>query len=646
MDGKLRVPRASRLRGMAQRAGWFFSGMAVLAACMLFRWYAPAGSASAAKPPASNVKKASATEPAPTPAMANTAATAPKKNPIAAIVNNEPITRDELARECLTHYGAEVLESIVNRSLILAACQERKITITDKQVDDEIDRMARKFSLGKDQWLKTLEHNRGIKPARYAKDIVWPTLALRELAKSRLTVSKQEIDEAFASEFGPSVKVRLIAIETAEKARQIHGQAVAKPDEFPALAKKYSKDINSASAYGLIQPIRRHAGDPQLEKAAFSLKPGQVSNIVKVGELYVFVKCEEQMPPPKGVNRADVDPMLADALRDRKLRSAAGDVFKELQKTAVVQNILNDPVKSQQMPGVAATINQQTITIRELAEECIDRHGTDVIEGAVNRKLLDQAMRKKNLKLTDADLNDEIARAAISMGQTKPDGKPDVDAWLALVLKNENISREIYVHDEVWPSVALKKLVGNSVEITQEDLKRGYDANYGPKVQCRAIVVNNERRAQEVWEKARENPTVKNFGDLAEQYSIEAGSRSLRGEVPPIRKNGGQPLLEKEAFTLKPGELSGVVQVAGNYVILFCEGYTKPIKTTYEEVKDMLYRDIQEKKMRLAMAKTFDGLKDEARIDNFLTGNIKAPKREEQSTALDPSVKLPKVIPR
>ena len=116
--------------------------------------------------------------------------------------------------------------------------------------------------------------------------------------------------------------------------------------------------------------------------------------------------------------------------------------------------------------------------------------------------------------------------------------------------------------------------------------------------------------------------------------------------MPPIRKNGGQPLLEKEAFTLKPGELSGVVQVAGNYVILFCEGYTKPIKTTYEEVKDMLYRDIQEKKMRLAMAKTFAGLKDEARIDNFLTGNIKAPKREEQSTALDPSVKLPKVIPR
>jgi len=35
-------------------------------------------------------------------------------------------------------------------------------------------------------------------------------------------------------------------------------------------------------------------------------------------------------------------------------------------------------------------------------------------------------------------------------------------------------------------------------------LERGYEANYGPKVRCRAIVLNNQRRAQEVWDKARE----------------------------------------------------------------------------------------------------------------------------------------------
>ena len=41
-------------------------------------------------------------------------------------------------------------------------------------------------------------------------------------------------------------------------------------------------------------------------------------------------------------------------LRERKLRTAANDVFKQLQAEAEVENIYNDPVKSKQMPGVAA----------------------------------------------------------------------------------------------------------------------------------------------------------------------------------------------------------------------------------------------------------------------------------------------------
>ncbi len=647
MDGKLpRGPR-SRWVSIAGRAGWFASSMVVLSVCLLFRWYAPAGSA-VAKPPGSAVKKASATERAKTPPSAAAAnAAAAKKNPVAAIVNNEPITREDLAHECLLHYGNEVLESMINRTLILTSCQQRGVVITDAQVDEEIDRMARKFSLPKDQWLKMLEKERGIKPVRYAQDIIWPTLALRELAKHHLNVSRKELDEAYESEFGPAVKVRLIAIADPEKARRVHAEAVAKPDEFGALAKKHSKDTNSASAYGLIQPIRRRMGDPKLEEAAFALKKGEISRIIQVGEMHVFVKCEEHMPPAKGIDRARVEPHLVDALKDRKLRAAAGEVFKDLQAGAVVENVYNDPVKSKQMPGVAATINGQKITLRELSEECIERHGHDVLEGTINRRLLDQALRKRNLKVSDADLDAEIGRAAVAMGKTKAKGQPDVEAWLEHVTKTENISREVYVRDEVWPSVALKKLVGDNVPITREDLNHGYEANYGPKVRCRAIVLNNQRRAQDVWEKARQNPTTKNFGDLAEQYSIEAGSRTLRGEVPPIQKYGGQPLLEGEAFSLKPGEISGIIQVASTYVILFCEGYTTPITTSLDEVKDLLYRDIHEKKLRIAMAKTFDQLKEDSHVDNFLAGNIKLPKKEERAEAdIEPGIATPKVLKR
>lgn len=649
MDGKPLGGAHVRLVRVLRRAGWFVSGMAVVGVCLVVRWYAPAGSA-VAKPPATAVKKASAIERATTPPDSAPNAPVAKTNPIAAIVNNEPITRDELARECLVHYGADVLESMVNRSLIQAACAQRNIVITDQQVDEEIDRMARKFAQPKDQWLKILEKERGVKPARYARDIIWPTLALRELAKHQLQVTRQEIDQAFEREFGPAVKVRLIAIDSAEKARQVHAQALAKPDEFPALAKKYSQDTNSASAYGLIQPIRHHMGDPNLEKAAFALKKGEISKIVPVGEMHVFIKCEEHMPQSKGVDRAKMEPLLVEALKDRKLRGAASEVFKQLQADAVVENVYNDPVKSKQMPGVAATINGQKITMRELLEECSDRHGRDVLEGTINRKLLDQAIRKKNLKITDADLQAEIARAALSMGKTKEQGKPDIEGWLEHVTKTQNISREVYMRDEVWPSVALKKLIGDNMQITKEDLQRGYEANYGPKVRCRAIVLNNQRRAQEVWEKARQNPTIHNFGDLAEQYSIEAGSRTLRGEVPPIQRHGGQPLLEQEAFSLsedKDNQLSGIVQVGSTYVILFYEGRTTPIKTSLEEVKDLLYRDIHEKKLRVEMAKTFDKLKEDSHVDNFLASKVKVTKQEERAALdVDAGVPTPRVKTR
>jgi parvulin-like peptidyl-prolyl isomerase len=645
MEGNTRKGNQSRTRWALRWTGWLASGLAIVGACLVARWSAPTGSASA-KPPQGKVKPATAVERAKAPS-AGSAATAPAKNPVAAIVNNEPITREELADECLLHYGAEVLESIVNRKLIESGCQKRNIVITDQQVEAEIDHLARKFQVGKDQWLKLLQKERGIAPERYAHDIVWPTLALRELARDKIQISRQELDHAFESEFGPGVKVRLIALEDAAKAKRVHAEAVAKPEEFGALAKKYSQDANSASAYGLIQPIRRHLGDPKLEAAAFALKKGEISQIVPVGNLHVFVKCEEHIPPAAGLDRAKVEPHLVDALRERKLRAAANDVFKELQAEAVVENVYNDPQKSKQMPGVAAIVNGQKITVRDLATECMDRYGDDVLDGTINRRLIDQALRKRKLQVTKDDVEAEIARAALAMGKVTQGGQPDVAGWIEYVTTNENVTREVYVRDEVWPSAALKKLVGATVQVTQEDLQRGYEANYGPKVQCRAIVLNNPRRAQDVWDKARENPTAKNFGDLAAEYSIEVGSRSLRGEVPPVQKHGGQPLLEKEAFALsKENPLSGIVQVGGTYVILFYEGRTKPIDTNFAEVKNLIYRDIHEKKMRLAMARTFDDLKDNSQVDNFLTGDMKSPKKVERGIGeipIDPGVPLPKV---
>ena len=203
---------------------------------------------------------------------------------------------------------------------------------------------------------------------------------------------------------------------------------------------------------------------------------------------------------------ADVAERLRDAIRDRKLQTVGGEVFQQLQAEAKVENILNDPERRGQMPGVAALINGKPITIEKLAHECVERHGEKLVDGMITRRQIEQELRHNKIAVTQQDIDDEIYRAAATMGQTNEQGEPTWKPGVEFVSVEQGIPFETYVHDTVWPTVALKKLVGDHVEVTDEDLKRGYEANYGERVRCRAIFLDKHRRAQEIWSAARDNP--------------------------------------------------------------------------------------------------------------------------------------------
>jgi len=617
-----------------RRVAMLVAGVSMVVVCAVVRHYWGADSANAepAQSPAQRVATASSAErPAKTqpaaasrPAARETAAAEAMK--VVAEVNSYRITREEFGRECLRHYGEAVLESMVNKYLIAEECKRQGIAVTNKEVDEEIERMASRFSLPVDQWLKMLKSERGINPSQYAADIIWPTLALRRLAGEQLRVTHEEMVRAYETQYGDAVRARLIACKDLEKAKQIRAEVAAKPDAFGDVAKRDSEDVPSAAMKGLIQPIRKHGTYEEIERAVFSMADGEISPVIQAGGQYVILKREALLPGARAVAFEKVAPQLEEMIRDGKTRKVADSIFQQLQREAKVENVFNDPARSRQMPGVAALVNGRQITVADLAEACIERHGDEVLEGTINRKLIEMACREKGITVSEQEIDEEIARVAAASVPPKPDGSPDVDAWLKLATEQQGVSPQIYRYDSVWPSVALRKLVGQRVDITPEDLRKGFEANYGPRVRCRAIVMGNLRRANQVWEMARENLTAEYFGDLAEQYSTEPQSRALRGVVPPIKKYGGQPLLEQEAFSLKPGELSSVVQVGEMYVILFCEGYTKPADVTFEQVQDYIREDLREKKLRITMAECFEQLKESATIENYVAGTSHQPK--------------------
>ena len=648
-----RPPRAWR-----RRLGWLSVAVAVVAICVAVRIGWEQASARAELPFKNPIAKTSGKtakkhkSPEKTDGHSPDAELPPAASlKIMATVNGQQITRNELAQECLLHFGEEVLESVINKRLISEECRKRNIAVTHDEVKEEIDRMAARFALPTDQLLTMLREERHITPDQYAKEIIWPTVALRKLAADRLVVTKKDISEAYAMLYGPAVQVRLIACPTAQKAEEARARAIADPEDFGNLAKELSIDTVSASAKGLIQPIHRHQGDPNIERVAFGLHVGEISEVVAVGDQFVILKCEAELAAQK-VPMEKVEEVLVESIRDKKLRLAADTIFKQLQDAATIENVMNDPKKGKKQPGVAAIVNGHKITVRDVAEECLERHGIEMLEGMVNRRILEQACRQRKIEVTEADLQREIAQAAVSMGKTKGHtDEPDIDAWLKDVVENQKISLAIYKHDIVWPSAALTKLVGGDVEITQEDLKRSFEANFGPKVRCRAIVLGSQRSAQDCWSKARETVAIdrlmrqeleknpgwaKNkeglrkhvvekvagpaFGKLAGEYSVDPASRADDGIIPPIQKHGGEPFLEKEAFALKRGEISGIIQAGDKWVILFCEGRTTPLDVRFEDVKGQMHADLREKRLRLAMAQEFSKLQEDAQIDNFMTG--------------------------
>ena len=552
-----------------------------------------------------------------------------------AVVNGKPVTRQQLANECMRRFGKEVLQSVINKQLVYAECQKRGIIITEKDVNDEIVNQARKFKMSDERYLSLITSRRNIPVDRYKNDIVWSELALRKLAASQLQVDQNEIQKRLDFEFGPKVQVREIVLKSQEDAQAVLQQARTNPQDFSRLAKEYSTNANSASMGGLLPPIRRNSGLPVFEQTAFGLQPGQVSDIFQVEDRFIILQCERQFPATELApeQMAEATERVVDQLRNEKLAASATELFKQLQANVKITNVLNDPELSKQMPGIAAVVNDTKISKRFLAEECIARYGTQMLDTEINRTLLIQALQQRNMQVTQEDINQEIARAAANYGYFGAGGKVDMDRWLKYVTQDDESKIDFYVEDEVWPSVALRKLVEGSISVDDADLKKGFEANFGPRVEALAIVLSDNRQALKVWDMAKKNLSKEFFGQLANQYSVEPMSKNNFGQVPPIQMHGGRPQLEQEAFNLQPGELSKIVQAGEHWIIIYCLGRTTPRVTDFEAVREELHSNIFEKKLEVAMAKEFERLRKEAQIDNFLAGTSQAGRSAANTTA-------------
>ena len=279
-------------------------------------------------------------------------------------VNDQIISRQQLADECLAREGKKVLELLINRTLIDQALRGKKLEITAAEIDQEIETVARRFGIGREGWLRTLDKERGISPVQYARDIIYPALALRKLCSGRVQVTPTHMKEAFEAQYGEKLRCRMILVDKQTTAMAIWEQLRQNPGGFEAIAKDQSMDSASRSLGGLLgEAITRHAypqtlsdaafhqlvdGDPRDHDPSHKPKDGDFTGPIQVGEsVWVLLRRESVVAAATGVDFKDekVRKQTYEMIYEVKLKEAMADVFRELVKVSAIENQLTGTVK-------------------------------------------------------------------------------------------------------------------------------------------------------------------------------------------------------------------------------------------------------------------------------------------------------------
>lgn len=118
--------------------------------------------------------------------------------------------------------------------------------------------------------------------------------------------------------------------------------------DFGQLATKYSKDSGSAKQGGELGWFTKEKMVPEFSEAAFALKPGEISDLVRTQFGFHIIKVEDARPE-KTKSLEEVKSEIVAAIREEKGREIALDKARALGDMAFAQKDLDKAAKAQNL---------------------------------------------------------------------------------------------------------------------------------------------------------------------------------------------------------------------------------------------------------------------------------------------------------
>ena len=258
-------------------------------------------------------------------------------------------------------------------------------------------------------------------------------------------------------------------------------------------------------------------------------------------------------------------------------------------------------------PEIVAEVNGDKISRSSLAAECLQLHGQDELQELINKMLIRLECERQKITITADEINAEVRRMAETF-------KMDSKEYLELLEKQRGIMPEQYRQDIIWRILALGKLAGQRLSISEAELKTEYEKNYGGAVQVRQIVLASKTDAEATLAEVKQHPET--FSSIAKNRSIDPVSQPYGGMLHPIRRHSYNPHIEKVLFSMKKGDISPVVEFPiGHFTIFLCEGHLEPRSDVdLANVKMQLALQIRVDKLPQIANEVFTELRNRAQV--------------------------------
>ncbi len=276
----------------------------------------------------------------PLPALAPVTNSDYARRVVAFIHGTIPITREDLGEYLIARFGAERVEFLVNRRIIEYACQAARITVTDEEVEKQINDDLKSFGpmITRNDFVNNILKRYHKTLYEWKEDVIRPKLALMKFCKDKVVVTEQDLQEAFEAQYGDKVECRMIVMpkEMPGDQRTALWTKVSKSDQdFDVEAKKQFIP-QLASQGGKVPAIHKHFGDDTVEKAAFALhNPGDVTSLLELQDkTWIILKMVQRIPANTVVKFNDERAALHRAVYEVKLSQEIPKVFATLRAQA------------------------------------------------------------------------------------------------------------------------------------------------------------------------------------------------------------------------------------------------------------------------------------------------------------------------